>query len=117
PPASGRTVIEVSHLSKNYPMPDGGEKKVLEDVTFQIDRGDRIALVGANGAGKSTLIRILAGLEPPTSGNVKLGHNVLADYFAQDQYKVLDPNAKMLEDISGIAPKVSQVELRSLLGC
>jgi ATP-binding cassette subfamily F protein 3 len=112
PPASGRTVIEVSNLAKHY-----GDKRVLEDLNFTIDRGDRIALVGANGAGKSTLIRILAGLEPPTSGEVKLGHNVLADYFAQDQYKVLDPNAKMLEDISGIAPKVSVVELRSLLGC
>jgi ATP-binding cassette subfamily F protein 3 len=121
PPASGRTVIEVSHLSKNYPMPDvdgkpGGTKKVLEDVSFQIDRGDRIALVGANGAGKSTLIRMLSGLEAPTSGEIKLGHNVLADYFAQDQYKVLDPAAKMLEDIAGIAPKVPIVELRSLLG-
>ncbi len=98
PPASGRTVIEVSHLSKNYPMPpvDGGPagvKHVLQDVSFQIDRGDRIALVGANGAGKSTLIRMLSGLEPPTSGKIKLGHNVLADYFAQDQYKVLDPGA------------------------
>ncbi len=112
PPASGRTVIDVSHLSKNYEP-----KQVLEDVSFSIDRGDRIALVGANGAGKSTLIRMLAGLEPPTSGEIKLGHNVLADYFAQDQYKVLDPNAKMLDDIAGIAPKVPVVELRSLLGC
>jgi ATP-binding cassette subfamily F protein 3 len=117
PPASGRTVIEVANLSKNYPMPDGGVKKVLEGVTFQIDRGDRIALVGANGAGKSTLIRMLSGLEPPTSGTIKLGHNVLADYFAQDQYKVLDGSAKMLDDIAGIAPKVPVVELRSLLGC
>src|SRR5665213_143908 len=112
PPASGRTVIDVSHLSKHYEP-----KHVLEDVSFTIDRGDRIALVGANGAGKSTLIRMLAGLEPPTSGEIKLGHNVLADYFAQDQYKVLDPNAKMLDDIAGIAPKVPVVELRSLLGC
>jgi ATP-binding cassette, subfamily F, member 3 len=112
PPASGRTVIDVSHLSKSYEP-----KQVLEDVSFSIDRGDRIALVGANGAGKSTLIRMLAGLEPPTSGEIKLGHNVLADYFAQDQYKVLDPNAKMLDDIAGIAPKVPVVELRSLLGC
>jgi ATP-binding cassette subfamily F protein 3 len=115
-------VIEVSHLSKDYPMPsvDGappGIKHVLEDVSFQIDRGDRIALVGANGAGKSTLIRMLSGLEPPTSGEIKLGHNVLADYFAQDQYKVLDPAAQMLDDICGIAPKVPVVELRSLLGC
>jgi len=112
PPASGRTVIEVSHLTKHYEP-----KHVLEDVSFTIDRGDRIALVGANGAGKSTLIRMLAGLEPPTSGEIKLGHNVLADYFAQDQYKVLDPNAKMLDDIAGIATKVPVVELRSLLGC
>jgi ATP-binding cassette subfamily F protein 3 len=117
PPASGRTVIEVSHLSKSYPTPDGGIKRVLEDVSFQIDRGDRIALVGANGAGKSTLIRMLSGLEGPTSGEIKLGHNVLADYFAQDQYKVLDGNAKMLDDIAGTAPKVPVVELRSLLGC
>jgi ATP-binding cassette subfamily F protein 3 len=117
PPASGRTVIEVSHLSKDYPMPDGGVNHVLRDVSFQIDRGDRIALVGANGAGKSTLIRLLSGLEPPTSGKVRLGHNVLADYFAQDQYKVLDPAAQMLDDISAIAPRVPVVELRSLLGC
>ena len=117
PPASGRTVIEVNNLTKVYPRPDGGEKTILEDVTFSIDRGDRIALVGANGAGKSTLIRMLSQLEPPTSGEIKLGHNVLADYFAQDQYKVLDPAAKMLDDISGIAPKVPQTELRSLLGC
>ncbi|NYF78303.1 ABC-F family ATP-binding cassette domain-containing protein [Granulicella arctica] len=117
PPASGRTVIEVNHLFKSYPTPDGGVKKILEDVSFQIDRGDRIALVGANGAGKSTLIRMLSQLEEPTSGEIKMGHNVLADYFAQDQYKVLDGTAKMLDDISGIAPKVPQTELRSLLGC
>ncbi|MGA1982071.1 MAG: ABC-F family ATP-binding cassette domain-containing protein [Acidobacteriaceae bacterium] len=122
PPASGRTVIEVSHLSKDYPMPNvdgkpGGVKHVLEDLNFQIERGERIALVGANGAGKSTLIRLLSGLEPPTAGTVRLGHNVLADYFAQDQYKVLDPDAQMLDDIAGIAPKVPVVELRSLLGC
>ena len=115
-------MIEVSHLSKDYPMPEvdgkpGGVKHVLEDLNFQIERGERIALVGANGAGKSTLIRLLSGLEPPTSGKVRLGHNVLADYFAQDQYKVLDPDASMLDDISGIAPKVPVVELRSLLGC
>jgi ATP-binding cassette subfamily F protein 3 len=122
PPASGRTVIEVSHLTKHYPMPEvdgkpGGIKRVLEDVSFSIERGDRVALVGANGAGKSTLIRMLSGLEGPTSGEIKLGHNVLADYFAQDQYKVLDPNAQMLDDITGSNPRVDVVTLRSLLGC
>jgi ATP-binding cassette subfamily F protein 3 len=123
PPASGRTVIEVSHLTKVYPTPvtpanpAGGTKTILDDVSFTIERGDRIALVGANGAGKSTMIRMLSGLEQPTSGTIKLGHNVLADYFAQDQYKVLDPLAVMLDDITGSNPKVDVVTLRSLLGC
>ena len=117
PPASGRTVIEVSHLTKHYPMPEGGTKRVLDDVSFTIERGDRIALVGANGAGKSTMIRMLSGLESPTSGTIRLGHNVLADYFAQDQYKVLDGSAKMLDDITGSNPRVDVVTLRSLLGC
>jgi ATP-binding cassette, subfamily F, member 3 len=112
PPASGRTVIEVSHLSKSY-----GDKQVLDDVSFTIERGDRIALVGANGAGKSTMIRMLSGLEEPTGGTIRLGHNVLADYFAQDQYKVLDGSAEMLDDITGSNPKVDVVTLRSLLGC
>ncbi len=112
PPASGRTVVEVSGLSKSY-----GPKQVLNDVSFTIDRGDRIALVGVNGAGKSTLVRLLSGEDMPTSGLLKLGHNVLAEYFAQDQYKVLDPQARMLDDISRTATKVPDSELRSLLGC
>ncbi len=112
PPPSGRTVVEVSGLSMRY-----GKKRVLEDVNFTIDRGDRIALVGVNGAGKSTLIRLLSGQESPTHGTLKLGHNVLAEYFAQDQYKVLDPAARMLDDIGRAAPKVPEKDLRSLLGC
>jgi ATP-binding cassette subfamily F protein 3 len=112
PQASGRTVVEVADLAKNY-----GQKQVLQDVNFTIERGDRIALVGINGAGKSTMIRMLSGMEPPSSGTLKLGHNVTAEYFAQDQYKVLDGNARMLDDISNTAPRVSTTELRSLLGC
>src|SRR5271156_6816072 len=117
PPASGRTVIDVQNLTKVYPSPNGGEKLILDNLNFNIERGDRIALVGANGAGKSTLIRLLSRQEEPTSGQIKLGHNALVDFFAQDQYKVLDPNAGMLDDISGASPKVPVVELRSLLGC
>lgn len=111
PPASGRTVCEVTNLSKRY-----GDKQVLSNVNFTIERGDRIALVGPNGAGKSTLIRMLSMLEDPTGGNVRHGHNVLSDYFAQDQYKVLDPAKKMLDDISGSAPRVPTTDLRNLLG-
>ena len=69
-------------------------------VNFVIERGDRIALVGVNGAGKSTLIKLLAGAEPLTAGEYTLGHNVKPDYFAQDQYKELDPDARMLDDLS-----------------
>ena len=111
PPASGRLVCEVTALGKCYPP-----KQVLQNVNFTIDRGDRIALVGPNGAGKSTLIRMLSQMEAPTEGTVRYGHNVLADYFAQDQYKELDPDAQMLDDISSAAPKVPTVELRNLLG-
>jgi ATP-binding cassette subfamily F protein 3 len=112
PPPSGRTVVEVRDLAKNY-----GPKQVLEGVNFTIDRGDRIALVGVNGAGKSTLIRMLSGTEGPSSGALKFGHNVTAEYFAQDQYKVLDGSARMLDDISSVAPRVPQADLRGLLGC
>ena len=105
-------VVEAEALSKSY-----GEKRVLENVRFSIERGDRVALVGVNGAGKSTLIKLLTGVESPTAGTVKLGHNVLAEYFAQDQYKVLDPEARMLDDIGRAARKVPETELRSLLGC
>ena len=98
PNPSGRTVVECSGVAKSY-----GPKEVFRDVDFTIQRGDRIALVGVNGAGKSTLIKLLAGTEPLTDGTLKLGHNVEPDYFAQDQYKELDPNRRMLDDLSDVA--------------
>src|SRR5664279_3205360 len=112
PPPSGRMVVEAEGLSKSY-----GPKKVLAGGRFGIERGDRVALVGVNGAGKSTLIKLLTGDEAPTAGLVKLGHNVVSEYFAQDQYKVLNGESRMLDDISRAALKVPEVQLRSLLGC
>ncbi len=112
PKPSGRTVVECSDVGKNY-----GPKEVFRDVSFTIQRGDRIALVGVNGAGKSTLIKLLAGSEPLTAGALKLGHNVDPDYFAQDQYKELDPNRRLLEDLSDVAVQKSMTELRGVLGC
>jgi ATP-binding cassette subfamily F protein 3 len=112
PSPSGRMVVEAEGLSKSY-----GAKQVLNNVRFSIERGDRVALVGVNGAGKSTLIRLLTGDEAPTAGQVKLGHNVVSEYFAQDQYKVLDGDQRMLDDLSRAALKVPEGELRSLLGC
>src|SRR5439155_14494990 len=70
-----------------------------------------------NGAGKSTLIKLLAGTEPLSAGSYRLGHNVEADYFAQDQYKELNPERRVLDDLSDVAPRSGQTELRSLLGC
>src|SRR5579871_2348462 len=112
PKPSGRIVAEFQNVSKSY-----GDKFVFGSVNFLIERGDRIALVGVNGAGKSTLIKLLAGSEPLTSGNYTLGHNVLPDYFAQDQYKELNPNAEMLDDLSTIAQRSTMTEPRNLLGC
>ncbi len=112
PPPSGRMVAEAEGLTKSY-----GSKLVLNNVRFSVERGDRVALVGVNGAGKSTLIRLLTGDEAPTGGVVKLGHNVVSEYFAQDQYKVLDGDARMLDDLSRAAVKVPESALRSLLGC
>jgi ATP-binding cassette subfamily F protein 3 len=112
PKASGRIVAEVTGLAKSY-----GTKEVFQDVNFIIERGDRIALVGVNGAGKSTLIKLLAGRETPTSGELRVGHNVQPDYFAQDQYKELNPDARILDDLGELSPRSTQTELRSLLGC
>jgi ATP-binding cassette subfamily F protein 3 len=112
PNPSGRTVVECEAVAKSY-----GPKDVFSGVSFNIQRGDRIALVGVNGAGKSTLIKLLAGTEPLTAGTLKLGHNVEPDYFAQDQYKELDPARRMLDDLSDVAPQKTMTELRGLLGC
>jgi ATP-binding cassette, subfamily F, member 3 len=112
PKPSGRIVAEFRDVSKSF-----GTKAVFCGVNFMIERGDRVALVGVNGAGKSTLIKLLAGTEPLTAGEYKPGHNVDSDYFAQDQYKELKPDARILDDLSDLSPRSTQTELRSLLGC
>jgi ATP-binding cassette subfamily F protein 3 len=122
PKPSGRIVAEFVDVAKSYPKldgskKDGGQKEVFRNVSFLIERGDRIALVGINGAGKSTLIKLLAGTERTTHGEFRLGHNVQADYFAQDQYKELDADARMIDDLGNASPQSTQTELRSLLGC
>jgi ATP-binding cassette, subfamily F, member 3 len=118
PKASGRIVAEFENVAKSYPGRNGAsEKGVFRNVNFMIERGDRIALVGVNGAGKSTLIKLLAGTEPLSAGEYRLGHNVLPDYFAQDQYKELDPDARILDDLGALSPRSTETELRNLLGC
>ncbi|HVY92815.1 MAG TPA: ATP-binding cassette domain-containing protein [Bryobacteraceae bacterium] len=111
PKPSGRIVAEMRGVAKSY-----GPKLVFSNATFHIERGDRIALVGVNGAGKSTLIRLLSGEEPVSAGEYTLGHNAEPDYFAQDQYKALDPEATILDDLGSVAPRASNTELRNILG-
>ncbi len=112
PQPSGRVVAEFKNVAKSY-----GDKLVFSGVNFLVERGDRVALVGVNGAGKSTLIKILAGTEPVTAGDYTLGHNAVPDYFAQDQYKELDPAVRMIDDLGAVAPRATNTELRSILGC
>ncbi|MGD0047637.1 MAG: ABC-F family ATP-binding cassette domain-containing protein [Bryobacteraceae bacterium] len=112
PKASGRVVAQFQKVAKSY-----GDHGVFADVDFYIERGDRVALVGVNGAGKSTLIKILAGVEPVSAGDYTLGHNAEPDYFAQDQYKELDQGARIIDDLSTVAPRATNTELRGILGC
>jgi ATP-binding cassette subfamily F protein 3 len=114
PKPSGRMVAEFKQVAKSY-----GAKQVFAGVNFTVQRGDRVALVGVNGAGKSTLLKLLAGLEPVSAGEYQQGHQVEVDYFAQDQYKALDADARLLDDLARAAPMAlsGQTELRGLLGC
>jgi ATP-binding cassette subfamily F protein 3 len=112
PKPSGRIVAEFKGVAKSY-----GEKQVFRNVDFMIERGDRIALVGVNGAGKSTLIKLLSGIEPLSHGQYELGHNVHLDYFAQDQYKELDHEQRVIDDLGKVAPSSRETDLRNLLGC
>jgi ATP-binding cassette, subfamily F, member 3 len=111
PKPSGRIVAEFRKVAKSY-----GDHLVFRDVDFYMERGDRIALVGVNGAGKSTLIKILAGVEPVTAGEYVLGHNAQPDYFAQDQYKELDQDVSIIDDLASVAPRATNTELRTILG-
>jgi len=117
PKPSGRIVAEFANVAKSYGIPGANEHKVFAGVNFMIERGERIALVGVNGAGKSTLIKLLSETERLSAGEYKLGHEVHLDYFAQDQYKELDPEARILDDLGELSPSSTQTELRSLLGC
>src|SRR5215468_1568113 len=111
PRPSGRIVAEFKKVTKAY-----GDHVVFSDADVLVERGDRVALVGINGAGKSTMIKILAGAEPVTAGEYILGHNAQPDYFAQDQYKELDPNARIIDDLGTVAPRATNTELRTILG-
>jgi ATP-binding cassette subfamily F protein 3 len=108
---SGRMVLELKHVGKAY-----GELSIFKDLNLHIERGDRIALVGPNGVGKSTLMRMLSGEEPPDSGERTLGHNVVMQYFAQDEATRMDPAPTVYETLSSGSPLQMVPMIRNILG-
>jgi ATP-binding cassette subfamily F protein 3 len=111
PPKGGRLSVSLEKVSHGY-----GDLAVLEEVSLAVERGERIALVGANGAGKSTMMRLLAGVEVPRTGAREEGHNMVMAYFAQDQARTLDPKLSVLEQITRAAPFDMVPQVRNLLG-
>ena len=110
-PKSGRMVLELKGAGKAY-----GDKVVLNHVDLHIERGDRIALVGHNGAGKSTLMRLLSGEEAPDQGTRAEGHQVVMQYFAQDEATRLDPALTVYETLSAGSPHTMVPMIRNILG-
>jgi len=109
--ASGRDVLDVKQLSKSY-----GEQLVFSDLNLELQRGEKMAVVGVNGAGKSTLMRVLAGLEKKDRGKVRLGHNVKISYFGQHQAQELAPGLTVMETLSAVAGDMTTTQIRNLLG-
>src|SRR5512139_1133482 len=108
---SGRMAFELRNARKAY-----GDIVVFRDVSLHIERGDRIALIGPNGTGKSTLMRLLAGVEPPDEGQRHEGHQVVTQYFAQDEPSRLDPSLAVYETLAAGSPVHMVPTIRDILG-
>ena len=110
-PKPGRVVIELKGLRRAY-----GNNVVIDGLDLMIEKGDRVALVGPNGAGKSTLMRTLAGVDHPDGGVRLLGHNVVIDYFAQDQAAVLGATRTVYEEMTSASSTTMVPRIRTILG-
>ncbi|MGN0021347.1 MAG: ABC-F family ATP-binding cassette domain-containing protein [Sphingobacterium hotanense] len=109
---SGRHVVTIDQISKSYP-----NLQILEKTDGLIEKGDKIALIGANGKGKSTLLRIVADADSEYTGTSTKGHNVSQTFFAQHQLEALHLENSILQELVAFAPKHTETELRSILGC
>jgi ATP-binding cassette subfamily F protein 3 len=107
----GRFVLTMKNVSKSY-----GDLQILKNTNATIERGDKIALIGANGKGKSTLLRVIGGTEP-IEGERTLGFNVNMSFFAQHQLEALNVNNEMLEELKQAGSAKTEMELRGVLGC
>jgi len=108
----GRVLVELKNVSKEF-----GENVIIKNSTIEIDRDDKIALIGANGKGKSTLLRIIAGVETFSQGERKWGHNVEESFYAQHQLEALNVNNTILDEMKECGSQMNELELRGLLGC
>ena len=111
PERSGQVVMKLEDVVKKY-----DDNTVFDGIDYEIERGDKIAVVGPNGAGKSTMIRILAGLEPITDGKREVGYNVTPGYFAQHQADELNPKNTPLDEMRLAGSHESETKLRTILG-
>ncbi|MGA8943262.1 MAG: ABC-F type ribosomal protection protein [Thermoactinomyces sp.] len=106
---SGREVLEVKELAIGY------NKPLIQGISFRIERGEHIALLGPNGLGKSTLLKTIAGVLPPLSGTWKWGTQVQVDYYDQEQ-KDLNPKHTVIDELWNDHPHIDQTAIRSYLG-
>ncbi|MGX5819063.1 ABC-F family ATP-binding cassette domain-containing protein [Chitinophaga lutea] len=107
----GKILSTLRDVSKAF-----GPLEILKNANAEINRGDKIALIGANGKGKSTLLRVIAGTEPFTGERIP-GHNVVTSFYAQHQLESLDLDSEILDELKSCGSGRSEMELRSLLGC
>ena len=107
----GRFIVTLNHVSKSY-----GSLEILKDTSISIERGDKIALIGANGKGKSTLLRIISNTEP-IDGERTLGYNVIQAFFAQHQLESLHVENEILDELKQAGSGKTEQELRGVLGC
>ncbi len=106
----GRVICTLKNVTKRF-----GDLTIMENTGAEIDRGDKIALIGANGKGKSTLLRVIVGSEEITGERV-WGHNVDESFYAQHQLEALNMNNNVLEEMKDARSGKTDLELRSLLG-
>ena len=110
PTPCGRTPLTASGLSRSY-----GSLEVFTDVDLAVDRGSRVVVLGLNGAGKTTLLRMLAGIDPPDTGEVQHGHGLRLGYYAQE-HENLDLERTVLEIMRSAAPDLGDTGVRTVLG-
>lgn len=108
----GKIIATLKNIQKSF-----GTQQIIADGNAEINRGDKIALIGANGKGKSTLLRILAGTESVQNGERIAGHNVEQSFYAQHQLEALQLQHTILEEMLYCGSQLTELELRSLLGC